>query len=278
MYKSNISTNMLLSIITSDNLSDLISRVHAISKIINTDKEILVSINEKRDDLNKSMELLSSKNEELKTIEATIKNDLKAIADKKSSQQEYRDKLNTEKEAIFSVIEKNEKLLINNSLSIANSSTASASELQSAIDTLNSLIPQLNSSNVISLAKDGILNAKQRINEINTPAPPVSGGQIGSAIKTFTMESTAYYGHSITAMGIKPVRDPNGISTVAVDKNVIPLGSKVYVSGYGVAIASDTGGAIKGNKIDVFLNSYEECRQWGRRQVTVQLLAYPNEW
>ena len=76
----------------------------------------------------------------------------------------------------------------------------------------------------------------------------------------------------------KPVRNPNGISTVAVDPNVIPLGSKVYVSGYGVAIAADTGGAIKGNIIDVFLNSYEECMNWGRREVTVQLLAYPGEW
>ena len=92
------------------------------------------------------------------------------------------------------------------------------------------------------------------------------------------MESTAYYGHTITAMGSKPLRNPNGISTVAVDPNVIPLGSKVYVSGYGVAIAADTGGAIKGNIIDVFLNSYEECMNWGRREVTVQLLAYPGEW
>ena len=89
------------------------------------------------------------------------------------------------------------------------------------------------------------------------------------------MEATAYQGHGITASGLKPVRNPDGISTIAVDPNVIPLGSKVYVSGYGLAIAADTGGAIKGNIIDVYLNSYEECMSWGRRQVTVQILEYP---
>ena len=92
------------------------------------------------------------------------------------------------------------------------------------------------------------------------------------------MEATAYTGGGITAMGLPVVRDPNGLSTIAVDKSIIPLGSKVYVSGYGVAIASDTGGAIKGNIIDVYLNTYEECVQWGRRTVTVDILAYPGEW
>lgn len=99
-----------------------------------------------------------------------------------------------------------------------------------------------------------------------------------SGKKTFTMEATAYSGHNTTAMGPRPVREPNGISTVAVDSSVIPLGSKVYVEGYGVAIASDTGGAIKGNKIDLFMNSESECLQFGRRPVTVTILAYPGEW
>ena len=69
------------------------------------------------------------------------------------------------------------------------------------------------------------------------------------------MVSTAYTGDTITYTGTTPVRDPNGISTIAVDPSIIPLGSKVYIPGYGMAIAADTGGAIKGNKIDLFLNS-----------------------
>ncbi|WP_300380035.1 3D domain-containing protein [Clostridium sp.] len=94
------------------------------------------------------------------------------------------------------------------------------------------------------------------------------------------VESTAYSGGGVTATGTVPVRDPNGISTVAVDPRVIPLGSLVYVEGYGRAIAADTGGAIKGNIIDVYVNSNEEAlNNWGRKyNVPVYVLAYPGEW
>ena len=278
MYKTNITSNIIASVINSTSISDLFSRLQAIYKIISTDKKILTTINEKKDSLDKDIETLNTKNNELKILKSTIESDLNTINEKKSEQEQYVEKLNTEKDSAFAIIEENEKTLISNSLSIAKSSTSSISQLQNAINTLDSLIPQLNSENVISLAKDGINAAKDRISELNAPVIPSGSTNIGTAIKTFTMESTAYYGHTITAMGSKPVRNPNGISTVAVDPNVIPLGSKVYVSGYGVAIAADTGGAIKGNIIDVFLNSYEECMNWGRREVTVQLLAYPGEW
>lgn len=96
--------------------------------------------------------------------------------------------------------------------------------------------------------------------------------------KVIQAEATAYSGGTITAMGLKPVRNPNGISTIAVDPSVIPLGSKVYIPGYGYAIASDTGGAIKGNKIDLYMNSEQACNTWGRRPVTVYVIAYPGQW
>lgn len=93
-------------------------------------------------------------------------------------------------------------------------------------------------------------------------------------------ESTAYNGGTLTATGTVPVRDPNGISTIAVDPRVIPLGSLVYVEGYGKAVAADTGGAIKGNIIDVYVNSEQEAyNDWGRKyDIPVYILAYPGEW
>ena len=92
-------------------------------------------------------------------------------------------------------------------------------------------------------------------------------------------ESTAYAGDTITATGTVPVYNPSGISTIAVDPRVIPLGSLVYVENYGKAVAADTGGLIKGNIIDVFLNSESECKSWGRKyNVPVYILAYPGEW
>ena len=96
--------------------------------------------------------------------------------------------------------------------------------------------------------------------------------------EVYTMMSTAYAGDTITYMGTTPVRDPDGISTIAVDPYIIPLGSKVYIPGYGLAIASDTGGLIKGNRIDLFLNSEDECINWGVQTVSLYLIAYPGEW
>lgn len=96
--------------------------------------------------------------------------------------------------------------------------------------------------------------------------------------QTFIMESTAYSsdpadtlgGGTVTATGQNLLTNP---MAVAVDPNVIPLGTRLYVEGYGEAIASDTGGAIKGNIVDVHFPTYEQCVQWGRRQVKVTILG-----
>jgi 3D (Asp-Asp-Asp) domain-containing protein len=86
------------------------------------------------------------------------------------------------------------------------------------------------------------------------------------------LESTAYSGDGITACGTETRRDPKGYSTIAVDPRIIPLGSRVYIEGYGYAIADDIGGAIKGNIIDLYFNSNSEATNWGRRSVKVYLL------
>ena len=62
------------------------------------------------------------------------------------------------------------------------------------------------------------------------------------------------------------------VGAVAVDPKVIPLGTKLYIDGYGFARAEDTGGAIKGDRIDLFLNTAEETKRFGRRWVTVYIL------
>jgi uncharacterized protein YabE (DUF348 family) len=59
---------------------------------------------------------------------------------------------------------------------------------------------------------------------------------------------------------------------IAVDPSVIPLGTRVYIPGYGNAIAADTGGAISGNKIDLCFNARAEALAWGRRTVTITIL------
>ncbi|EMF45954.1 Cell wall-binding protein [Planococcus halocryophilus Or1] len=57
-----------------------------------------------------------------------------------------------------------------------------------------------------------------------------------------------------------------------MDPRVIPLGSKVHVEGYGYAVAGDTGSAIKGNKIDVFIPTQSNALRWGRKNVKIKIL------
>lgn len=92
--------------------------------------------------------------------------------------------------------------------------------------------------------------------------------------RTITMRSTAYTsdpsengGYSTTAMGTA-IR----YGVAAVDPNVIPLGTRLYIEGYGYARAEDTGGAIKGNKIDLVFGSKSQSNRWGRRTVRVTIL------
>lgn len=94
--------------------------------------------------------------------------------------------------------------------------------------------------------------------------------------KEFYVTSTAYTANcngcsGYTATGINLRANPN-IKVIAVDPSIIPLGTKVYVEGYGYAIAADKGSAVKGYKIDVFVPSNSEAYRWGRKRVKIKIL------
>lgn len=132
------------------------------------------------------------------------------------------------------------------------------------------------------VTKDGKVVGKRLIDKKVTPAKneifhmsrsgyPTSRGS-WSRSRVITMTATAYLptdgsSQGLTASGIKA-----RFGVVAVDPRVIKLGTMVYVEGYGFAIAADTGGAIKGNKIDLCMHSSSACRTFGRRPVKVHIL------
>ncbi len=94
--------------------------------------------------------------------------------------------------------------------------------------------------------------------------------------KELFVTATAYTAYckgcsGTTAYGIDLRSNPDR-KVIAVDPRVIPLGTKVWVEGYGEAIAGDTGGAIKGHKIDVFIPSYERAMEWGVKKVKMKVL------
>ncbi|WP_156290146.1 3D domain-containing protein [Oceanobacillus salinisoli] len=94
--------------------------------------------------------------------------------------------------------------------------------------------------------------------------------------KTMTVTATAYTAScegcsGVTYTGVDLNENPNA-KVIAVDPNVIPLGSEVYIEGYGYATAADIGSAIKGNKIDVFIPSLNEAKAWGNRKVDITIV------
>jgi 3D (Asp-Asp-Asp) domain-containing protein len=78
------------------------------------------------------------------------------------------------------------------------------------------------------------------------------------------VDAVAYSLPGSTALGV-----PVGKGVVAVDPNLIPLGTKIHVPGYGPGLAADVGYAIKGRIIDLWFPTKALARQWGRRTVTI---------
>ncbi|PEZ84045.1 LysM peptidoglycan-binding domain-containing protein [Bacillus sp. AFS017274] len=94
--------------------------------------------------------------------------------------------------------------------------------------------------------------------------------------KEITVRATAYTADcqgcsGTTATGVNLKANPNA-KVISVDPSVIPLGSKVYVEGYGYATAADTGSAIKGNRVDIFVPNEKDAVNWGVKNVKVQIL------
>ncbi|QWU17769.1 3D (Asp-Asp-Asp) domain-containing protein [Paenibacillus sophorae] len=115
---------------------------------------------------------------------------------------------------------------------------------------------------------------------------PVAAPAPEQIIRMFKMTATGYTAgfestgkrpnhpeYGITYSGVKVRRDKNAVSTIAADPKVLPLGSILYVPGYGYAIVADTGSAIKGQKIDLYFSTTKQVyREWGKQLVEVQLI------
>lgn len=94
--------------------------------------------------------------------------------------------------------------------------------------------------------------------------------------KSFTVSASAYDpgvgSCGKNASGRTCTGQRAGYGIVAVDPTVIPLGSKLFVPGYGYGIAADVGGAVKGNRVDLGFNSRSAALQWGRRRVVLRVV------
>lgn len=135
-------------------------------------------------------------------------------------------------------------------------------------------LKSLNNLSTTIIKIDQVLNVSA--DEATAQEEEQSEKEEPKVVKTFKVTATAFTAYckgcsGVTSTGINLKKNPDA-KIIAVDPKIIPLGTKVWIEGYGEAIAADKGGSIKGNKIDVFMSSTKKAMDWGRRTVTVKIL------
>ncbi|TMW70307.1 peptidoglycan-binding protein [Alteribacter natronophilus] len=155
----------------------------------------------------------------------------------------------------------------------SSSSESSSSEESTSTDDSSS---SESSSSEESTSSDDSSSSESSSSEESTSSEESSSGDSSEVGAVYEMEATAYTAYCDGCTGItytgQDLRANPDKKVVAVDPDVIPLGSTVYVEGYGEAIAGDIGGAIQGNRIDLHMATKEEALEFGRRTVTVEVL------
>ncbi|MGX4687067.1 3D domain-containing protein [Vagococcus sp. JNUCC 83] len=253
-------TNVVSTLLSAESVSDFINRAYAVSVLqtaeknkidtLETDKEKLEKL---REELVMDQQILAEKQTKVETDKVALESQVSGLKKELADNEATLKKLSEERMIKEAQVAKEKEMAkkaeeLKKSSETATVSTNSGQESESS-----------SSSSTTSGASS-----------VSTPVEqPTSSGNG----RTLTMQSTAY---SYSEAGLTPYT-ATGIDlrknsrVIAVDPNVIPLNSLVEVSGYGFAIAGDTGGAIKGNIIDVHFNTVAECLQWGRRTVTVTI-------
>ena len=125
---------------------------------------------------------------------------------------------------------------------------------------------QANAGEIASLEQQAAA-VQARASQLAAVAAARGGGGTPAGDGTsLTVDATGYSLHGHTATGA-----PVGWGVVAVDPTVIPLGTRMTIPGYGSGVAADTGGAIVGNRIDLWFPTVAQAQAWGRRTVTITL-------
>jgi 3D (Asp-Asp-Asp) domain-containing protein len=116
----------------------------------------------------------------------------------------------------------------------------------------------------LSVAGDSSVTEITQVTEITKPTRKVTA----VATAYCACESCCGKSDGITASGVKARAN----HTIAVDRNVIPLGTRILYNGIEY-VAEDTGGAIKGNRIDIYFDSHSDALNWGRRTIEIEVIV-----
>lgn len=223
----------------SKNLDDFIQRASAVTALLSADQNILGA---QEDDLQQ----IEEDKKEIDRQEQILAEEQKVLA---KQQQELDGNLQKRQEALTAMQEKYSQI----------------NEEMAGIQTqLKEAQEKVRKEQEEARARAA---SATEVRPLSTPDAAIKGVEMYVSATAYSYQSAG----DITRSGYNIRINPN-IKLIAVDPSVIPLGSKVWVEGYGVAIAGDTGGAIKGYKIDVVMPNNEQALKWGRKTVKIIVL------
>lgn len=278
IQKTELNQTVVTSILEAESVSDLINRAYVLMTLQGASNEQLDVAFVEQEKLTALQDRLVEEKTTLveKTAEASSK---KGALDKQvaSLQKLIRDnqaelaQLNQEREAEESRIAEQKRKA--QEAAVAAAKQKKAVDKKEAVNKNDAQAP--NNSVVASAKSDKKPTSSKKKVEASKPAPSKkpAAPQTGNG-RTLTVSATGYSTQqpglsTHTATGIDLRVNPR---VIAVDPRVIPLGSMVDVPGHGIFIAGDTGGAIKGNIIDIHFTTVGQALQWGRRTVTIKVL------
>lgn len=248
--QSNDNSSLLVEIlINSENLADLLEKMNAVVTILDADKNILKMQQKDLETIEKDKQIVDQKE---RLQEAEMEKMKKNQAERAAQQQKKQ-------EAVATL-------------------QAKYTELSNLI-TLNDEQKKTIEANIKGLqeaiareqeAKKAAANPQPAITQPNEK-PPVNGQVMYMEATSYSVEGSIKNGEARSAYGIDMTANPN-IKMIAVDSKIIPLGKRVWVEGYGEAIAGDTGRDIQNHRIDVLYPTEAESKQWGRKIVKVIIL------
>src|SRR3954452_25360257 len=274
-------------LVDSENFNDLIQRVTAVSTVLNADKDLLEGqqqdlkkIETEKLEIDKQEQTLEEQNNMLASEQVNLEQNLQKRQEIFTAVQQKYNTISNE----ISLAEK-DKQVIQDQLNQAQANLKSEQEAATARAKASAekVAQQLAEQPAEQPAQQPVVveQASAPKNDCNSNSNTSTVKEVSKSTestnnaKELYVSATAYSHESsitgLTATGYNVKANPN-MKLIAVDPSVIPLGTKVWVEGYGEAIAGDTGGAIKGHKIDVLMPSSAQAISWGRKTVKIVIL------
>lgn len=232
-------------LLTSDSLSDFLNRSALVSRIIDQDAELTRRVEEARERALSAVTHLA---------EATERERGRVLESRAR-----RDELQEARSAQAALVES-----LGDRLQAAREAARAAAERMAAVNSgVGTGTPTTTVGTGAVTTRPTSPTTDVSTTGTTRPAPsPGAGPSPGG--RTLTVKAYAYALRGTTAGGI-----PVAPGVIAVDPRVIPLGTRLWIPGYGQGIAADTGGDIKGNTIDVWVPTEKQARDWGIKTLTI---------